>query len=96
MTTRTLRLAPSAPDRIWLRFASESDAATATERAQHLPGASTELAGRELTILVPDGRDLVTSYVTDLAWAGVLAQRLEVIGPGPTPQVRGRGVDHRA
>jgi hypothetical protein len=55
-----------------------------TISGQHLPGASTELAGRELTILVPDGRDLVTSYVTDLAWAGVLAQRLEVIGPGPT------------
>jgi hypothetical protein len=64
-----------------VRFASERDAATATERALHLPGARVDLAGRELTILVPDGRDLVASYVTDLAWAGVLAQRLEV---GPT------------
>lgn len=84
MTTRTLRLVPTAPDqvtdKISLRFSSEGDAAAATERAQHLPGARTELTGRELTILVPDGRDLVTSYVTDLAWAGVLAERLEVVG----------------
>lgn len=80
MTTRTLRLVSTTPDRISLRFASEGDAAAATERAHHLPGARTELAGRELTILVPDGRDLAASYVTDLAWAGVLAERLEVVG----------------
>ncbi|WP_296606402.1 hypothetical protein [Nocardioides sp.] len=80
MTTRTLRLVPTTSDKISLRFSSEGDAAAATERAQHLPGARTELTGRELTILVPDGRDLVTSFVTDLAWAGVLAERLEVVG----------------
>ncbi len=96
MTTRTLRLVSAAPDRISLRFASEIDAATATERAQHLPGASTELAGRQLTILVPGGRDLVTSYVTGLAWQGVLAERLEVVGPAVTSQVRSRAADHRA
>jgi hypothetical protein len=84
MTTRILTLVPAAPDRISLRFESEGDAAAATERAHHLPGATVDLAGRDLTILVPGGRDLVTSYVTDLAWAGVLAQRLEVVGPTPS------------
>ncbi|CAI9412531.1 hypothetical protein [Nocardioides sp. T2.26MG-1] len=79
MTVRTLRLLTSRRDRISLRFASDGDAATATERALHLPGALVDLTGRDLTILVPDGRDLVTSYVTDLAWAGVLAERLEVV-----------------
>lgn len=82
MTIRTLRVLSSTRDRISLRFASEGDAAAATERALHLPGATVELAGRDLTILVPEGRELVTSYVTDLAWAGVLAERLEVGGPG--------------
>lgn len=96
MATRTLRLLPSARDRISLRFASEGDAAAATERALHLPGASVELAGRDLTILVPEGRDLVTSYVTDLAWAGVLAERLEVVGPVSTTQVRGGAAEHPA
>ena len=80
MTIRTLRLLPSTRDRISLRFATAGDAAAATERAHHLPGASIELAGRDLTILVPAGRDLVTSYVTGLAWEGVLAERLEVAG----------------
>jgi hypothetical protein len=80
MTIRTLRPLPPTRDRISLRFATEGDAAAATERAHHLPGASIELAGRELTILVPSGRDLVTSYVTGLAWEGVLAERLEVVG----------------
>ena len=94
MTSRTIP--PTSRDRISLRFASEADAATATERAQHLPASTVELVGCDLTILVPGGRDLVTSYVTDLAWAGVRAERLEVSGPAATAQVRGGAAEHPA
>jgi ABC-2 type transport system ATP-binding protein len=75
------RLKSSLGDLVSLGFESERDAAAGAERAQRIDGAAVTLTGTDLAVRVAHGRDLATSLVTDLAWSGVLARRIEVVGP---------------
>ncbi|HYF73249.1 MAG TPA: ATP-binding cassette domain-containing protein [Nocardioides sp.] len=75
------RLKSGLGDLVALGFESPADAAVALERAQRIDGATVSLSGTDLTVRVPHGRDLAASFVTDLAWSGVLTRRIEVVGP---------------
>ena len=75
------RLKSALGDLVSLGFGSEQDAAAAAERAEHIEDAAVSLSGTDLSIRVAHGRDLAASFVTDLAWSGVLTTRIEVAGP---------------
>ena len=58
-----------------------SDAFVAAARAEQIDGASVTVDGNDVSIRVAHGRDLAPELVTDLAWAGTPAVRIEVVGP---------------
>jgi len=75
------RLKSSLGDLVSLGFGSVADATIGAERAGRIPGASVTLRGTDVSVRVAHGRDLATGLVTDLAWEGTPATRIEVAGP---------------